>query len=371
MNMSTKVMNSVYQYIKHGRLYVCIQQNIISLAWKIYAKNNALGLSSIGVTQSKGMSLLKKLIRHRLDINTEATLIELPILGDLALDVHQGCKIFIFDEMKVAKVIAPLTSISSLKQEMDAVQAAGKLEIAPSISQYDYEGRWYIEDYVPGEFLYTGNKSTSEKVCKTYRKEITQCLVTMILAQPSIQITLKTYVQKLVTNILEEKLSKLNLNQQRQTAIQNFVQSIEIELQDHTNHKIELIFSHGDFSMQNILKTRDRLKVIDWEGAQSRSILYDFYNFYMTELYYERSGTDLVAEIEIAQSNLQSQLTMQKPSVLEYIKLSDPLYLRLFFLERILMLLERDLTDRNLKVLMRSIEIFSSYKNNVTKRNHW
>ncbi len=369
--MSNKIEKAVYQYIKRGRLYVCVQQNIISLVWKILVRNRALGLPAIGVTRSKGMNLIKSLIRHRLNMNSGSTVIELPIQGNLALDVHQGSKIFMFNEMKVAKVIAPEMSASALAQEMDSVRTAGKLETAPTIYQYDYEGRWYIEDYVPGEFLYIAHKSSSEKIYKTYEKEIIECLITMTLAQPLIRVTLKAYVQKLVTNILEEKLSRLNLNQQGQTTIQEFIRSVESELQRHANQEIDLIFSHGDFSLQNILKTRGKLKVIDWEGVQSRSILYDFYNFFMTELYYERSETDLVTEIDTAQSKLQSQLAMQEISRIKNIKLSDPLYLRLFFLERILMLLERDSTERNLNVLMRSIEIFSGYESNAAKCKNW
>ncbi len=364
-----KVKKRDYHYIKRGRLYVCVQQNILLLAWFLLVKNKSLGLPTLGVSWGKGFSLIKSLIRYRLSLNSGAIVCVLPLQGNLALDVHQGHKIFLFNQLNVAKVMAPDISTSSMMREIESVQTAGRLDIAPVISQYNIENRWYIEDYIPGQFLYNSQKIPSECLYKMYETEIIKCLATMILSQPSHTVSLIEYVQNLVSRILEEKLSSIKLDQQRQTIIQEFIKSIETLLCNTSTQKINLIFSHGDFSLQNILKTRNTIKVIDWEGAKSRSILYDFYNFFMTEIYYERPKGDLVTEIQTAQSKLQSRLMKKGALAIINVVLSEPLFHRLFFLERVLMLLERDLSERSLNVLMRSIEIFRGYEKLVVIHN--
>ena len=369
MIKKTDLKKYEYQYIKSGRIYVCIQQNILLLAWFILLKNKSLGLAALGVTHSKGLNLIKMLIRFRLSSNHSAKVIVLPLVGNLALDVHRGYKIFLFSRMNVAKVITSEISVSNMMQEMESVRMAGRLKIAPSISQYNYENRWYVEDYVSGQFLYIVHKVASEELYKMYESEIIKCLVEIILSHPPKTVTLINYVQNLVNNILEDLLPSLELEQQKRTIILEFIRSVEASLRDTSTENIELVFSHGDFSLQNLLKTRNTIKVIDWEGAKCRSILYDFYNFFLTEIYYERSTGNLVNEIHNAQSILESQLIAKSMLVIKKTMLSEPHFLWLFFLERIQMLLNRDISKRNLNVLMRSIEVFRNHEKIIAKNN--
>jgi len=365
----TNVKKHEYQYIKRGRFYVCVQQNILSLVWFLLVKNKSLGLAALGVSHAKGISLIKVLIRYRLSFNHGTTVIVLPLQGNLALDVHRGHKIFLFRQMRVAKVMVPDISISNMTQEMESVRTAGRLDIAPSISQYNYENRWYIEDYVSGQFLYIAHKVPSEDLYKIYESEIIKCLAIIILSQPSQTVTLIDYVQDLITNISEDILPSLELEQQNRTIILEFIRSVKASLCNTSTQEIDLVFSHGDFSLQNILKKGGTIKVIDWEGAKCRSILYDFYNIFLTEIYYERSKGNLVNEIHTAQSVLESQLIMKGVPYIKNSMLSAPLFRWIFFLERVQMLLERNLTERNLSVLMRSIEVFRNYENIIAKYN--
>ena len=102
--------------------------------------------------------------------------------------------------------------------------------------------------------------------------------------------------------------------------------------------------------------------VIDWESAGRRSALFDLYNYFFTESYYGRITTDLTSEISEAISSLQSRLTSKAPSIASSLCSLAGVYCRLYTLERVLALLERELSDDLLDVILRSIEVFARYE---------
>ena len=107
------------------------------------------------------------------------------------------------------------------------------------------------------------------------------------------------------------------------------------------------------------------MMVIDWESVAYRNILYDLYNYFFTEIYYERVKTNLVPEINHAIWSLQSRLMSQAPDIAKpLISLAD-CYRRLYYFERIRMLLARELSDKLLNVIVRSIEVFNRYEEAV------
>ena len=75
-----------------------------------------------------------------------------------------------------------------------------------------------------------------------------------------------------------------------------YLNKIGLSLINKEIYKINLVFSHGDYSLVNILRTKNGIKVIDWEGAAFRNPLYDLYNFFFTEIYYKRAKANLVME---------------------------------------------------------------------------
>jgi thiamine kinase-like enzyme len=148
--------------------------------------------------------------------------------------------------------------------------------------------------------------------------------------------------------------------------IESFVESTVARLNRQRDRQVDLVFSHGDFSLRNILKTAEGIKVIDWESVSLRSMLFDLYNCFLTELYYGRANTDLVSEIDEAIVSLQSRLALRAPEVAKALPSLAQTYRWLFYFERIQMLLERDPGDSLLKTILRSIDVFNRHEEAVT-----
>jgi thiamine kinase-like enzyme len=122
---------------------------------------------------------------------------------------------------------------------------------------------------------------------------------------------------------------------------------------------IYLVFSHGDYSLENILKSKTGIKAIDYEGAALRNPLYDLYNFFFTEIYFERVDFNLEQVLNRAISFLQARLLQKEPELAKNLVSLAPIYRKLFYIERICMILERELNNQLLDVIHRSIEVFN------------
>ena len=86
----------------------------------------------------------------------------------------------------------------------------------------------------------------------------------------------------------KNKWSKIELDVNKVNFIERFVESVAKRMITKEKTQIDLVCSHGDFSLVNILKSKNGIKVIDWEGLDLRNPLFDFYNYFFTELYYNR-----------------------------------------------------------------------------------
>jgi hypothetical protein len=264
----------------------------------------------------------------------------------------------------VAKLFAPEVDATIVAGEIAGVRNASLLDFAPTVRRWDTKGRWYEEDFVIGQQGYLVYKS--EPVLKAYYQDIAPCIERMILLQAPLSTNLCEYVDR-TTSILEDgRLSKSGLEARKTDVISGFIESTAEQLRLEENHQIDLVFSHGDFSLVNILSTKDGIMVIDWESADHRSTLFDLHNYFFTELHYGRATTDLVSEINEAISSLQSRLTSKAPDIARTLPSLAETYRRLYYLERVLMLLERELSNSLLDVILRSIAVFNRYEEAIT-----
>ena len=121
---------------------------------------------------------------------------------------------------------------------------------------------------------------------------------------------------------------------------------------------IYLAFTHGDFSFVNFQDNNGRIAVIDWESAQLRSALHDLYNYYFTELYYGRTRSDLLTEIDSSVLSLSQRLAADNPALSRNVAKLGNVYRWLYYLERLHMLLEREMSEGQLKVIRHSADTF-------------
>jgi aminoglycoside phosphotransferase (APT) family kinase protein len=126
------------------------------------------------------------------------------------------------------------------------------------------------------------------------------------------------------------------------------------------------VFTHGDFCSANILNTKDRIKIIDWEHATYRSALFDFYSYFFYRPYRNKiSVHNLFSEINKALPYLISPLSLKSRELSKSISSLERTYRLLYYIERIGMLVEREMTDTNLNIMetiTKYIDVFSNYE---------
>ena len=358
-------MSTHYQYVTIMGRFFCLQQNPLLLAWFLYLNSKSLQLHS-GLTKKDLVNTLKSvkgLIKHQLRLRNQGQVINLPFYGHLCLPVHRGYKLFNFKQKTVTKIFAAGINIGTVKSEIERVRTASIFDFAPNVWRWDVSKRWYEEEFTRGYPCYSILKSDTVSYFKIFQQYAAPCLEQMILLEPPRVTNLTAPIHETLGIMQNNLYSKSELNSKKVDSVKDFVETMAERLRVEENAKIYIAFSHGDFSLLNILKINSGIKVIDWESAGWRSVLCDLYNYFFTELYFKRATTrNIITEVDEAISSLQSRLKRKVPDVaLEIVSLSR-IYLRLYYIERIGMLLDRELDDWQLDVILRSIEVFNCYE---------
>jgi thiamine kinase-like enzyme len=357
-------MPVTYQYIKIYDKYYCLQQNPLVLSWFLYYQHRSLCLGSLGVQRKKGCLGLKTFLRYQVRLPPQVPVLELPVYGHICMKVHRGYKVFNFRRKTVVKVLNPAIDTAMVRNEIDSVRNASLLDFAPGIWQWSLEERWYEEDYISGYSYRNGlvSQPNATDFLRIYYQSLEKFIEDMIFLKRPIIKDINSYINENV-NILEtlkrifNKFDKLEIRN-----IQLFLEKTVNLLFLHRNTKIYLVFSHGDFSFFNILKTRSGIMVVDWESASPRNILYDLYNYFFAELFFKRVATTMVSEISDAITSLHARLLARAPDMAQSLLSSAELCRRLYYLERIQMLIERDLSMNLLNVIARSINVFDHFE---------
>jgi thiamine kinase-like enzyme len=358
-------MSAQYEYINIFGKYYCLQQNPVALAWFLYFKNKSLKLLP-SFQKLKVSRVIKRFIEHRLQLRDNRSVLVLSIFGNLCLRVHRGYRLFNYGQNTVIRIIDPDVDTAIVTREIEAVRQASEFDFAPRIFRWNIEEGWYEEELLNGYLSYGIPKSDSAALSKMYYQDIAPCIEQMILFQPPIKTTVSARINECLEVWQDARLSEPELDTSRVYQVQQFTESVIKQLYLNPDRQITLVLSHGDFSLRNMLSTRKGLRVIDWESLAHRSVLFDLYNCFFTELYYRRVSTNLVAEINDAISSLQLRIMSKSPELATALTGSAQMYRRLYYIERICTLVDRKLNNELLDVILRSIEVFHRYEEIVT-----
>lgn len=355
-----------YQYVPASRRYFCLQQNPIRLVWYLYVYSRSLELHT-GRIRPQVLRIIARLIQYRFSGSRAVAALTLPFYGNLCLPVHRGYKIFDFRRKIVVKLMRAEIDSAVVSTEIEAVRKAGRLDFAPRILNWDLQERWYEEEFINGCPFYANPTAKTNIFFEIFHLHITPCLEKMILLQPPQSVEIREYVQHLSQLAENKKFFIVGTNNQASNLIYGFIESIVSQVLKKAEGKIPLVFSHGDFSLVNILKGDDGIKVIDWEDAAQRNPLYDLYNYFFTESYYGRTTSKIMTEVNEAIKSLQERLVTKSPEVAATLLSSAEIYRRLYYLERLGMLLEREFSSKILEVILRSLDVFNACEENFAK----
>lgn len=370
-----------YRYIKISDYYLCLEQPLSFLAWLLFFRVDAL--SQIHwVYRTYPQNIFYKLlawIRYkRRDLKKASTIflmfvlykfgfkkakftIELPIYGHLCIPVHKGYKIFNLYKKTVTKLFDKDTDRITISKEIALLKVISRIDFAPSLITYNVTEHWYEEEFINGSKEALKNTG-SETLLKKFKKDISPCLEYLSAFKSPLIKGLREYTKELSEAFDANKLLEWGFNKKESNYINTFVIKILQALNGLHDRQIFLVYSHGDFCPANMFYTKKGMKIIDWEGAANRSVLFDFYSYFF---YRGLSGKvdihRLSEEINRALQFYKSKLSSKYPDICRSIDESEEIYRWLYYLERLLMLIERKQTDRNLDMSVYISKYISSY----------
>ncbi len=321
------------------------------------------------ISAANVIATLKKLIQYQIYLPKSSSILELPFNSNVCLIVHRGLRIFDFDKKVVIKTISQEVDDKSVKKEIEAVKKANKFDFTPKLRNWNIQERWYEEDYIIGSPCFFYPDSEQPLFQELYHEEIVWCLQNIILVTEPVYIEIKEYLSDLVKIIDTRRNLIFHKKKITETKIEEFILSLLNKLNSEKS-KIPLVFTHGDFSLVNILKTTNGVRVIDWADAGKRSALHDFYNYFLTELYYNRMSFSFIPKIKDAALALQTRIALKNHKIAETFLPLFKRYRWIYYIERIALLLERELNEKTLNVIIKSIDVFKNYENFSNEQNY-
>jgi len=356
----------MYPYVEIKRHYYCLTQNPLNLAWLLFTKSRSLQLRS-PLKPRRLVKTLRAFILTRLGFNKKSDIKEFPVHGNLIIEVHGGYRVFSFSQKIVTKVINANSNPSEIMREIRGVRLASQFDFAPKIFRWNIEQGWYEEELINGIVSYSLINSDSAALLNMFKQEIAPCLEKMILIPKLEKTTVRKILGQCSQTLDRKQISRIKLDEDKIDAIYQFIQLIISKLLESADQTVFRTITHGDFSLRNMLSSKKGLVVIDWEGIAYRSALFDLYNFFLTELYYDRVSTDLISETRQAIECLNGKLNPQFPEIAKHLIDFAEIYRLLYYVERICMLVERGLNKKILEVIIRSIRIFSEYEKAILR----
>lgn len=356
-------MDPTYSYVPAAGKYFCLQGSLVSLASLLLLHAGSLHLETLGIRRKQVPAILKVIARSRKNTRqTAAEPLSLPAFGHLCIRIHRGYKVFDFSALTTTKIFDPDADETAAAAEIAAVRRASPLAFAPTLLHTDPGNRWYTETFLPGaQSPKTGQSDPKD----LFDRVIADHLAGIILLEPLRTTGLADYWHG-IRDSLYTRLQHAGYEDELRNAIQRFVDSIAARLEATADRPIHLAFTHGDFSFVNFMQNHGKISVIDWESAQTRSLHHDLYNYFLTERYYQRTQSNLVTEMADAISQLGQRLGGKASAPVSFDAETTDVYRRLYFLERMDMLMGRELAGPGLNVLRRSIDIFAHHEADVS-----
>ena len=351
----------MHQYSKLNNIIYINLDKSTDVLWHLVIHHNSNNIGSLSPSpvrrKNQYIKILKELVRSKLGRSRQV--ISLPLPGLLALAVHQGFKVFDYKGRTVTKVFNSSVSESALLKEIETAKSASRLDFAPQFIKEDRRNKSYTEELVTGQLAAVNARTDTCFSRNLYDSHIVDYLARMISTDREQNIRISDILPGLSEFIKTDYLTGLEKTYPELAEIKRFYGDVCDDLEKCADTSILKCYSHGDFSLENIIFSKRDVKVIDWEGAESRSVLNDFFNYFFTEMYYKRLNTSLDI-IDSARQKLLDHL--DDGPVKENIQSGHDLYRKIFYLERIKTILERTLTEGLIRVATNSVMLFKAYE---------
>ncbi len=311
-----------------GKSFIARNQSLLYLLWLLIAKRSIL-------PDAIGKKALAILLRAKLAPGRSAQVLRLPVNGMWCRSVRGGFKVFDVGRQSVIKVYAPDTDKAVINREIELFSKVGNQAVAPALKNWDIEQGWYEEEFITGLSSYALIPiAPVGQVMGRYFEIIEPTLEKIILAGSPASVSVLPYIET-----LERSLDAANgrPGDQDVTKAHAFIHEAAGRIRDLAGDrgtKIHLAFCHGDFHQFNMFWTGSALRLIDWEAAQRLSLLFDFYNFFLSQLYLDNVSPDWPAQVAKALESMHCRLAAELPRMAENLCECAELYRLVYYIER-------------------------------------
>ena len=289
----------------------------------------------------------------------------LPVFGHLAKQVHRGFKVFNFTQAEVTKVFDQNVSMQEAEAEVAACQTASAVSAAPQYLMSDPHTAWFREEYICGTHA-TDIVSPRSSDYLSFYEDVEGCLIELVRCQGPVPVDASAHIDRLADEIYRDRWLDAGTSLEHVDRITTYLGGLRAWLIGNAGPgALQLILTHGDFSLVNAISTERGLRFIDWEGIGAGSLYSDLFNFMFTEHYYGRTSSNFTTEVGSIFSKFRDAILSGYPQMSDAASLPPVFSRRLFYLERLRLLLDREVSTNLLGVICKSIAIFEDFDKDV------
>lgn len=358
--MSIDADNS-YSYRDLGKYVVSVDQSVLRTILNFVVRYSANSLESLGVSRRTSLSLLKAVAKSKSQRSRSDRIASYPVFGHIGMRVHRGYKFFDFDKGIVTKVFGATASAEEAESEIAASRAASSITAAPRFISADEHSRWFSEEYIRGTHATDIVSPTSSDYLRYYN-DIEKCLLELALSEEPVRVRVSDHVNEVSSNTFRDRWERGGCGESDISGVEDYIEKVRGWLDSHFGDaEVDLVPTHGDFSLVNAILTKGGLRFIDWEGIGPGILYSDVYNLMFAERYYGRTSNDFVDEVRGTLRQFREAITRHGAGLREVAHQDQDVLRRIYYLERIRLLVEREVTPNLVSVVKKSIDMFDEF----------
>jgi len=352
---------SSYRYFEIGKFLVCLDQPVLDAVRTMGVGHKRNSLAALGVSRPMRQAAIKAVIKDRLWRLESGRIVELPAFGHIAMQVHRGCKIFDFGKKQVVKVFSREVNAEDISAEIAASKLASQVAAAPRFISRDSELACYREEYICGTHG-TDPAFRSGKEILDFYPDVESCLLELIACELPETVAARVHFKRLADSSFRGRWLAAGLGEEDIEFAGDYVEQLRAWLlgQDDLD-QLQLVPTHGDFSLVNAISTDDGLRFIDWEGVAPGCVFSDVLNFLFVERYYGRETLEFASEFAAFVDRFRVACRDRFPGLQAATEVDFAFVRRQYYLERLSLLLERKPTVNLCNVVRRSIDMFREF----------
>ena len=363
MNRGTP--QKVYRYRRIGKYSVCLDQSIFDALRTLGFGHTKYRLDSLGISSSRALRAFIIVARNKFGGADPDNCLYLPVFGHVAMRVHRGHKVFDFRRSEVTKVFDRDVPMQDAEVEIAACKTASAVSAAPQYIASDPNTAWFSEEYIRGTHATEIVSPRSSDYLSLY-PDVEKCLIELLRCQAPIPVDASVHIDRLAEQSYRDRWLESGAQLEDVERITAYLGGLRTWLMENADSvPLQLILTHGDFSLVNAISAEGGLRFIDWEGIGMGSLFSDLFNFMFTEHYYGRTSSRFTTEVDSTYREFRDAILSGCPELTDAVSLPPVFTRRLYYLERLRLLLDRDVSTNLLGVVRKSIAMFADFDSDV------